>query len=199
MTHGPGDDPELQLRHRVKQALRRQMRAVRDALPAEARRARSLEIARRVTALEEFRAARTVAAFASIRSEASTEPILEGAWVAGKQVALPRVMGEEMSLHRIQADTKLETGPFSVPEPPVQQPLVPPGNVDFVLVPALAVDPRGHRIGYGKGYYDQLLPRLSRAFSCVIAYDFQLLAEIPEAPFDVPVDAVVTDLRVIRP
>ncbi len=175
------------------------MRAVRDALPAEARRTRSLAIAECLTQLPEFRSARTIAAFASIRSEADTRPILEQAWADSKRVALPRLSGERMSLHSVLPETELQPGPFAVPEPPAERPLVQPEEVDFIVVPALAVDPRGHRIGYGKGCYDQLLPSLSQAFSCVIAYDFQLLAELPEESFDVPVDGVVTDVRVIRP
>jgi 5-formyltetrahydrofolate cyclo-ligase len=193
------DDPELALRHGVKQALRQQMRAIRDAHPPEARRTRSLAIAERLTQLPEFRSAKTVAAFASIGSEADTMPIMEAAWADSKLVALPRLTGERMSLHSVLPETKLQPGPFAVPEPAPEQPLLPPERVDFVIVPALAVDPRGHRIGYGKGCYDQLLPSLSQAFSCVIAYDFQLLAEVPEQPFDVPVDGIVTDVRVIRP
>ena len=195
----PADDPEHALRRQVKQRLRQQMRAVREALPEEARRARSLAIAERLTELPEFRSARTIAAFASIRSEADTRPILERAWADSKRVALPRVTEMQITLHLVGPEAELQPGPFGVPEPAPERALVPPEEVDFVVVPALAVDPRGHRIGYGKGCYDQLLPSLRQAFSCVIAYDFQLLGEVPEESFDVPVDGVVTDVRVIRP
>jgi 5-formyltetrahydrofolate cyclo-ligase len=85
-----------------------------------------------------------------------------------------------------------------VPEPPETATRVQPDEVDFALVPALAVDPRGYRIGYGGGYYDKLIPRLGHACTCALAYDFQLIAEVPDLPFDVAVDLVVTDERVIR-
>ena len=62
----------------------------------------------------------------------------------------------------------------------------------------MAVDPRGYRIGYGGGYYDRLLPQLDNARSCALAFDFQLIVEVPELPIDVPVDIVVTDERVIE-
>ena len=62
----------------------------------------------------------------------------------------------------------------------------------------MAVDSRGYRIGYGGGYYDRLIPRLKRACTCAVAYDFQLISEVPELPFDVAVNLVVTDARVIR-
>ena len=89
-------------------------------------------------------------------------------------------------------------GVFSVPEPPEDAARLLPKEVDFALVPALALDPRGYRIGYGGGYYDRLLPKLSQARTCAVAFDFQLIAEVPELPFDVAVDLVVTDERVIR-
>lgn len=66
------------------------------------------------------------------------------------------------------------------------------------MIPALAVDPRGYRIGYGGGYYDKLIPALHSARTCAVAYDFQLIAEVLELPFDVAVDLIVTDARVMR-
>ena len=77
-------------------------------------------------------------------------------------------------------------------------PEVPASAVDFVLVPALAVDLQGNRLGYGKGLYDRLLPTLPTALRCALAYDFQLVSELPSSPTDAPVDVVVTDARVLR-
>jgi len=194
-------DAELadrQLRQSAKLALRDRMRVLREALPSSACDARSAEITRRLLSLAEWSRAVTILAFASIHNEVRTRPSMQAAWAAGKRVALPRVAGKELRLHRVDAGTKLVEGSFSVPEPPDVAELVRPDEVDFVLVPALAVDPRGFRIGYGGGYYDRLLPLLDHACSCVPAYDFQLISEVPELPFDVAVDLVVTDERVIR-
>jgi len=115
-----------------------------------------------------------------------------------KRVGLPRVVDDDLVLHLIDLETELEPGAFSVPEPPEHSAVLSPQEVDFALVPALAIDPRGHRIGYGGGYYDKLLPRLLGAKTCAVAYDFQLIAEVPELPFDRTVDLVVTDDRVLR-
>jgi 5-formyltetrahydrofolate cyclo-ligase len=123
---------------------------------------------------------------------------MEAVWATGKRVAMPRVVGDELELHLVDAETALVQGSFSVPEPPETAKRLRPDEVDFALIPALAVDPRGFRIGYGGGYYDRLLPRLEHARTCVLAYDFQLIAEVPELPFDIAVDLVVTDERVIR-
>ncbi len=198
MSRGPTGGAEEQIRHHVKQELRKRMRAVRGALPISACEARSSEIAKRVVALDSFESAKTVLAFASIRREVRTRAIMQAAWTAGKQVALPRVVEKELHLHLVDTDTELTEGSFGVPEPPKAAPQVAPETVDFALVPALAVDPRGYRIGYGGGYYDRLLPQLDNARSCALAFDFKLIAEVPELPIDVPVDIVVTDERVIE-
>ena len=198
MSAGETERAETELRRRAKLALRNRMRAVREALPESACELRSGEINKRLFALPELERAETVLVFASIGNEVRTQPSIQAAWAAGKRVALPRVVGDELQLHFVGSDTGLVEGAFSVPEPPETASQVQPEEVDFALVPALAVDPRGYRIGYGGGYYDKLLPRLRHACTCAVAYDFQLISEVPELAFDVAVDLVVTDERVIR-
>lgn len=196
---GPPITPEeeLFLRGRVKDEIRRRIRAVRRKLPPEARAARSAAIAERVAALEVFDGASTLMAYVSIHGEADPGPLVEIARAAGKALVLPRVDLEtgEVVLHRHREGDPLEAGAFGVPEPSAEAEVVPDDEVDLVLVPALAVDPRGHRIGYGKGFYDRLLPRLERATSSALIFDFQLISEAPNMPGDVPVDLVVTDVR----
>ena len=189
---------ENELRRRAKQALRNQMRTLRGSLPESACDARSIEIHRRLFELAELDRAQTVLAFASIRNEVRTRRSIEAAWSAGKRIVLPRVLGDELCLHLIDSETPIVDGSFSVPEPSEDALRIEPDEIDFALVPALAVDPRGYRIGYGGGYYDRLLPRLTKARTCALAYDFQLISEVPELPFDVAVDLIVTDERVIR-
>lgn len=189
---------ERLLRQRAKLALRDRMRAVREALPDSACDARSSAIAQHLFALAEFDRASTVLAFASIRNEVRTQTSMRAAWKAGKRVALPRVVGNQLQLHLVDSDTVLVEGAHGIPEPPETAAQIQPEEVDFALVPALAVDPRGYRIGYGGGYYDKLIPQLGDACTCAVAYDFQLISEVPALGFDVPVDLVVTDARVIR-
>lgn len=191
-----GDD--VRIRIEVKRELRKRMRAVRGALPATACETRSSEIASQVMGLDAFDRASVVLAFASIRREVRTGSLIEAAWSASKRIALPRVKEEGLVLHEVGPETELTEGAFGVPEPSEEAPEVPPEAVDFALVPALAVDPTGHRIGYGGGYYDRLLPLLTRAKTCAVAFDFQLIAEVPLLANDVPVDLVVTDTRVIE-
>ena len=198
MSADETEHAESLLRQRAKLALRSRMRAVRQALPSSACDARSDEIHKRLFTLPELKSSETVLAFASIRNEVRTRPSMEAAWAIGKRVALPRVVADEIRLYLVDSKTLLVEGAFSVPEPSEEAEQVRPDEVDFALVPALAVDPRGYRIGYGGGYYDRLIPRLERACTCAVAYDFQLVSEVPELPFDVAVDLIVTDKRVIR-
>lgn len=189
---------ELQLRQRAKQALRKQLRTVRGALPKSACEARSAKALERLLDLEQLRSASVVLAFASIGNEVSTGEFIEACLEEGKRVGLPRVVGDDLVLHEIASDTELVPGEFSVPEPPVNSRILADDEIDFALVPALAVDPRGHRIGYGGGYYDRLLPRLGGATTCAVVYDFQLIAEVPNLAFDSTVELIVTDDRVLR-
>jgi 5-formyltetrahydrofolate cyclo-ligase len=187
-----------EIRHRAKRALRNQMRAVRSALPESACDERSRAIVERLKTLDEVAQARVVLAFASIGNEVRTRTFIDAMHASGRTVALPRVTGDALSLHLVRPDDELSEGAFSVPEPPADAPLLAPGRVEFALVPALAVDPRGYRIGYGGGFYDRLLPTLENACACAVAYDFQLIPEVPNLAFDAAVDLVVTDERLIR-
>ena len=124
---------------------------------------------------------------------------LERARAAGKVVVLPRVdmEAQRVVLHRWDGEP-LEPGAFGIPEPSPDAPVV--DRVDLILVPALAVDETGHRIGWGKGFYDKLLAdEAATAFRVALVFQFQLLAESPATPHDIPVHVVVTDQRTIRP
>ena len=188
---------DRELRRRAKQAIRKKMRAVRAAVPKTALAQRSAKLTQRVIALDPWRDAETVLAFASLDREVDTSALIEALHGGGKRLALPRVSEDGLALHYVSKDTVLEAGSFAVPEPPVDAPRCEASAVDFALVPALAVDVRGFRIGYGGGYYDRLLPTLTRASTCAVAFDFQLVAEVPEFPFDAAVDWVVTDARTL--
>ncbi|MEM9070416.1 MAG: 5-formyltetrahydrofolate cyclo-ligase [Myxococcota bacterium] len=192
------DDREAYLRGRVKQELRRRIRAVRKALPAEARAERSQAIATRALGEERIANARCVAGFVPIRGEVDPRPIVNALREREATIALPRVDYDEQRivLHEY-AGEELIRGAFGVFEPAATSPRVDLSKVDLVIVPGLAFDPLGHRVGYGKGYYDQLLPTLPHAFRVAVGYDFQLVSEVPAQAHDVPVHAIVTDARTL--
>ena len=196
----PAEDAarERHLRTVAKRELRSRMRQVRGVLPASAAAARSSAATERALALPELQGARVLVGFSAIHKELDPAALLAAARAQGKRVGLPRVVGELLELHEVSAPEELVEGTFGVLEPPASAPRIEPTEVDLVLVPALAFDARGHRIGYGRGFYDRLLPQLTRAFRVGLAYDFQLLAELPDDPHDVPMQCVVTDKRSLR-
>lgn len=189
---------DLRLRARVKEELRTRLKAIRAAHPAEVRAARSAAATERIQALPEWAAAERIAGYVPIRAELDPGPALDAAREAGKIVVLPRVdfEAQRVVLHRWEGEP-LEAGAFGIPEPSPEAPTL--DGVDLVLVPALAVDEAGHRIGWGKGFYDKLLvAEGAGAVRVATVFDFQLLAECPAMPHDVPVDLVVTDKRTLR-
>jgi 5-formyltetrahydrofolate cyclo-ligase len=195
----PHDDAEDALRRKVKAELRTRMRGVRKALPAEARAARSARIAERVIALDEWIAARTVMLFVSMPLEVDTGPLERAARAAGKRIAAPRMGEPGLEVRAWDEGMSVAlTGRMQVPEPPDTAPFVDASEIDLVVVPALALDDRGARIGYGAGLYDGLLPRLSRALRVGICFDFQRIAEVPETEGDQRLHVIVTDERVVR-
>lgn len=169
-------------------------------MPHEARLTRSAAITERVLALPEWQDARTVLAFVSMRTEVQTEALVEAARAAGKRVAAPVMAAsfDALDVREWRAEDELEESGMMFRQPPAEAPDVAREEIDLVLVPALAVDGRGHRIGYGKGFYDRLLPRLPRARRVAVLFEFELVAEVPERPGDEPVDVVVTDAAVLR-
>jgi 5-formyltetrahydrofolate cyclo-ligase len=193
---------EDQIRVRAKREVRKRMRGVRAALPASAIAERSAQIESRVLALPDWQAAGTVALFSSLPDEVQTAGLVAAARAAGKRVALPVVTDEPVLEFHAPYDggiaRALVTSPYGIAEPGKDAPWVDPATIDLVLVPALAADPRGHRIGYGGGYYDHTLPRCTRAVRVAVLFDFQLIAEVPERTGDVPAQWIITDRRVLR-
>jgi 5-formyltetrahydrofolate cyclo-ligase len=189
---------EQALRARAKQELRVRMRSVRRVLPQTACVARSQAICEQLRELSPFALASTLIAYAAYRKEADPAPLLREAERLGKTVGLVRVEEDGgLGLHRYRTGDPLADNAFGIAEPSSLAARIEHAEVELVIVPVLAIDPRGYRIGYGHGYYDRLLPRLGRAFKVAIAYDFQLLAEMPNTDGDVPVDCIVTDKRTL--
>ncbi len=194
------DPDEDAVRVQLKGEIRTRRLATRKALPVEGRDARSAAITAQVLALPEWAAAETVLAFVSMSREVQTAALVEAAWRAGKTVATTRMNAarDDLELAAWREGDALEESGMMFRQPAADAPAVPDEAVDLVLVPALAVDERGHRIGYGKGFYDRLLPRVARALRVALIFDFERIVEVPNRPEDTPVDVIVTDARVIR-
>ena len=187
-----------------KKALRAGMVARRDAMPAEALRALAAALTSHLLALPAYAPARSVLATMSIGSEWSTLALIRRALADGKSVVLPRITRERprhLELYAV-ADLRadLVAGVWNIPEPdPGRCRKVSLAEVDLAVVPALAVDSRGFRLGYGAGYFDGLLAGRGRAPLCVTALRSDFVVDrLPADAHDVPVDLVIDETGAAR-
>ncbi len=195
-----------ELAEAAKKELRKRMRAVRAAHPSEALLIRSAALVARALALDDFQRASSVALFFPMedRKEVDLRELDRAARLAGKRVYYPFLeqrgdaWASGLRLTSSLADLALRGSRFFEPEPSAKQ--AARADVDLLFVPALAVAPSGHRLGYGAGFYDSLLPDVCPPGRAVaVAFDFQLLADLPTLGHDVPCDLVLTDTRVLAP
>jgi 5-formyltetrahydrofolate cyclo-ligase len=187
-----------------KAALRKAVLARRAGLvPEEVRRA-SLGAAALVESLEPWRLAREVLVYLAFKGEVDTASLLEGLWKRGARVLAPRCRSSRAGVLDVACVTcisELAPGAFGILEPhPQRCPALDSFAPDAALIPAVAFDRRGGRLGFGQGYYDRLLagPQFAHTYLIGLAHCFQVLDTLPLDPWDRPVDAVVTDKEIIR-
>ena len=196
--------PEEVIRFKVKAELRKRLRGVRRTAPIEACAERSAKIVATLETQPALSAAKSAALFWPIveRHEVDLRPLDASLRARGVRVAYPSVDRETgaMELHFVADTADLAEAGNGFAEPPPGAPVAGPAELDVIVVPAIAFDPCGYRIGYGAGYYDRALPRFvaEHAVTLGVAYDWQLIAEVPKTDSDVPVDWVITDLRTIE-
>jgi len=196
------ENPETlaELTRLARKQLRARARAVRAAYPEAALLERSRRIVERVLSLPEFEAAQSIALFWPLPREVDLREVDGAARSRGKRVYYPvmdrHADGVRTGMALSAASTELADRGSRFAEPPPSAPRAERGAIDLLFVPALAVALNGHRLGYGAGFYDATLPDFCPpAKSVVVAYDFQLLAELPHLAHDVACDFIVTDHR----
>jgi 5-formyltetrahydrofolate cyclo-ligase len=187
--------------HRLKQAkraLRREVLAERDALPAEERSARSEAIAERFLQLPEVATAQTVLAFWSFGSEVGTAPLIARMRSAGTTVALPRIEGHDVVPVVATPGAAMTETSFGAMEP-AEGHVLEVAELDLVVVPGVAFDRSCDRLGYGAGYYDRLLGMRREGVAAIaIAFSIQIVDLVPTGAIDRRIDGVVTELEVFR-
>jgi 5-formyltetrahydrofolate cyclo-ligase len=191
------DDASHRLKAR-KRAVRRAAIERRDLLSADERSVKSERILEQVLALPEVGAAGTAMAFWSFGSEVQTSSLIERLQEAGTRVVLPRVADGEIEAVVYAPDDPVSATSFGAMEP-LGTELVPPEDVDVVIVPGVAFDRRGGRVGYGGGFYDRLFARTPGVPAVAVAFAVQLVDEVPQGRSDSRVDVIVTEDEVIRP
>ena len=163
---------------------------------------KSLLIGQRLFKLKEFLQGSTVMAYADFRNEVATGPIITKAMEMGKRVALPLTVPNRREIIPsliLNYPGDLRPGNWGIPEPGpgLLRPLS-PEEIDVVLVPGVAFDPAGNRLGYGGGYYDRFLPRLGRrAVFVALAFELQILEHIKPGRYDRAVHYIITEERLI--
>lgn len=179
--------------HEVKASLRAAALARRSALGDDARRAAAAVLAAAVVELAVPPGA-VVSGFLPIRDEIDVVPLLSALSARGHVLALPAVLGKsELVFRRWRPGAPLEAAPFGLSHPPAEAGTVDP---DVLLVPLSAYDHRGHRIGYGRGYYDRALSRLDglgRRRAVGVAFSVQEVDAVPDEPHDRRLDAILTE------
>ena len=175
-----------------KKALRREIGAKKSALTPEEIGRRSAILADRLFETEAYRACRSLYAYLSFNQEVRTNPIIERAWADGKRVAVPKVIGRDMVFIWLDSFDRLGPGFYGIPEPMENGPVADDGTA-LVLMPGLAFDPEGRRVGYGGGFYDRFLSREPNHPLVALCYDFQLFDRLEVEAHDIPVDVVITD------
>ena len=137
-----------------------------------------------------YKEAKTIYGYLPYNQEVRTVPMLEQAIRDGKRVAVPKVYGEEMRFIYMDDFSKVEKGYAGIPEPAEDGPVADDPTA-LVLMPGLAFDPQGHRIGYGGGFYDRFLAQEPEHPTLALCYDFQMLEHLDTEEFDIPVDCVL--------
>ena len=137
-----------------------------------------------------YRQADTIYGYLPYNQEVRTIPMLQQALLDGKRVAVPKVYGDEMRFIYLTDLTAVETGYAGIPEPIADGPVA-DDPAALVLMPGLAFDPAGHRIGYGGGFYDKFLQQEPDHPTLALCYDFQMLPVLETEEHDIPVDCVL--------
>jgi len=187
----------------LKQELRRTVLERRDALTPDERAAKSALIADRLRSLIEYRAAETIMFYVEFRSEVMTRPMIDAALRVGKKVLVPKVDKSRQRLRLFELyepHRELIPGYMGIPEPdPYLAREAEIEEVEMVVAPGVAFDTAGWRLGYGGGYYDRLAVKLMPMTPLVgLAFEAQIVDEIPREKHDRPMKVVVTEERVIR-
>jgi 5-formyltetrahydrofolate cyclo-ligase len=176
----------------TKAGLRQAILAARNLLSPAQVEEKSRRIMERLKEIEPLRQARVIMAYSSIRNEVNLWPYLEEMLRQGKTILLPRVEGDMLEAVEFRAQGKCRISSFGIQEP--LGPGQPLESIEAVLVPGVAFDGNGHRLGYGRGFYDRFLPGLPPSvFLCGVAYEFQIVDAVFPEEQDIPMHWIVSE------
>lgn len=176
-----------------KSELRRSLLKARQSIPVEVWRQKSDRLCDHLQSCSGFAQAETILAYFSFRQEPDLSPLFQ----VPKRWGFPRCVGKSLSWHcgPSVAALPLQTGAYGILEPEPDSPQLRPEDVDLILVPAVACDVRGYRLGYGGGFYDRMLslPAWSHKPTIGVIFEFARLPKLPIDPWDRPLQGVCTE------
>ena len=181
----------------MKASLRKQITEARDGLSHLERVIKSLEIGKRLLGMPLFVEASTIMFFAAFRSEVDTIPMIRKSLAEGKHVVMPKVRGRDLVLFEIKDfDEDISLGRWGIPEPHEQRPIT-LDAIDLMIVPGVAFDEHGNRLGYGAGYYDRIITNYDGE-TIALAFELQIVPQVPVTENDCPIKQIVTEKRIIK-
>lgn len=182
---------------RRKSEIRAGLKKIRAAIPPETRKSHSENIARLLLNLEDIISVQTIFIYISYGSEVDTHTLIEYFLKEGKILAVPKIINSDhMIATRFTRWEDLTPGQLGILTPAGNDPY--DGGIDIVITPGLGFTQEGYRLGYGRGYYDQWFAGHKAIKKIALAYEAQVINEIPVREKDIPVDMIVTETRVIK-
>lgn len=176
-----------------KQEIRKQVYALRKAMPKEEWEAKSKSIAKTLQQTSAYKSARSIYCYVDYNHEVGTRSLILDAWKAGKKVYVPKVLGKEMEFFEISAFSDLAAGCKGILEPKEDLEQIAKGKEGLMILPGVAFDKNCHRVGYGGGFYDRYLACHLNLKKIAIAFSCQIFEEIPWEEFDISPDMIITE------
>ena len=180
--------------HREKQKVRELLAQKRRIMPVDERTIQSTKILEQIESLPVFQSAKTILLYYPIQNEVDVLPLVKR-YKHEKTILFPVSHRRGMTVHPYAGNAMMHRGKFGIPEPttPAYE-----GTIDLMIVPAVAFDKKGRRLGRGGGYYDRFIKKIkNHTFTLGVAYDFQMIDEVPSARHDQRVQGVVTPNQTI--
>lgn len=186
-----------------KKILRSEILKKRKSLSQEELIEKSSSIAKLLFSSEQYKNSKYIMCYIDFRNEVKTEEIVKTALKEDKNIIIPITIVETRQLILSQLydyDKELETGTYGILEPKKEYIReVAPKLIDLVLMPGVAFDRRGYRIGYGGGYYDRFLTKIDKSVSKIaLAFELQMVPRVKEGRYDIPVDYIITEKEIIK-
>lgn len=180
-----------------KKEIRAEVKKRRREADEETLHEKSLQILERFRQLSAYKDASLLLAYVDAKREAETRLLMRCAWDDGKKVAVPRVDGDGiMHFYYLRSLKDLEPGAFGIMEPRADCRICEPEE-GLLLMPGVAFDEQGHRVGYGGGYYDRYLEKHPHLIHIALAFEFQIFPEVPSEKHDICPDLIVTENRIL--